>query len=330
MKVLLTGCSGFIGSHTLEFLLQKGHNVVITVRSDAKGKQSLDSHPSYASNLSYTVVPDMTISGAFNDAVQSSPEFDAVIHMASPFTFDVKDFKRDTIDPAVEGTTEILRAIKGFAPSVKRVVVTSSFAAVMNLTSSITTYTAENWNPITEEAALSNSAMAYIGSKTFAERAAWDFVKNEKPNFTLATINPCMVFGPVTYQLRSLDAVNTSNAVFRDMIVGKMKESIPENAFQWVDVRDVAFAHVRAMEVPEAGGQRFLTAAGAYSNAKIAEIIRENFPELRDEIAEQPASEPSSGFTIDCTPAKELLGITFKTLEESTVEAVKTLLAVKA
>ncbi|KAH7361355.1 dihydroflavonol-4-reductase [Pyrenochaeta sp. MPI-SDFR-AT-0127] len=331
MKVLLTGSSGFIGKHCLDTLLKHGHTVVTTVRSDEKGKECLEGYPEISDKLSYTIVEDMARPGAFDKAVQSEPQFEAVVHMASPFHYHAENLKRDMIDPAIMGTTEILRAIKDYAPSVKRVVITSSFAAVLSFQEAIPVYTSNNWNPITMEQALSDGQMAYVGSKKFAEKAAWDFINNEKPNFTLSTINPVMVFGPATYRLKSLDNVNTSNAVFRDMIQGKMKSGISPNSFQWVDVRDVALAHVRAMEVPEAAGQRFLAAAGPYSNGEIARLIKENFPELIDKLPEQiNTPNVSHTFVVDNTPMKQILGIPFKPLEDCVVDTVKSLLEVKA
>jgi nucleoside-diphosphate-sugar epimerase len=104
------------------------------------------------------------------------------------------------IDPAVIGTTGILKAIKKSAPSVKRVVITSSFASIVNGSKGFWpghTYSEEDWNPITSQEATENPMMGYRASKTFAEKAAWEFIEKEKPNFTLATINPPMVFGPI-------------------------------------------------------------------------------------------------------------------------------------
>jgi|TARA_R110002003_G_scaffold121_19_gene10799 nucleoside-diphosphate-sugar epimerase len=104
------------------------------------------------------------------------------------------------IDPAVIGTTGILKAIKKSAPSVKRVVITSSFASIVNGSKGFWpghTYSEEDWNPITSQEATENPMMGYRASKTFAEKAAWDFIEKEKPNFTLSTINPPMVFGPI-------------------------------------------------------------------------------------------------------------------------------------
>jgi nucleoside-diphosphate-sugar epimerase len=104
------------------------------------------------------------------------------------------------IDPAVIGTTGILKSIKKSAPSVKSVVITSSFAAIVNGSKGFWpghSYSEDDWNPITQDEAQENPMMGYRASKTFAENAAWEFVKNEKPNFTISTINPPMVFGPI-------------------------------------------------------------------------------------------------------------------------------------
>ena len=108
--------------------------------------------------------------------------------------------RQDLLDPAIIGTTGILKSIKKSAPSVKRVVITSSFAAIINPSKGNWPgheYSEEDFNPMTQQDALENPAAGYRASKTFAEKAAWDFVENEKPNFTVSTINPPLVFGPI-------------------------------------------------------------------------------------------------------------------------------------
>lgn len=127
---------------------------------------------------------------AFEHAVVSTPPFEAVIHTASPFHFNVTDTKKDLLDPAINGTTGILQAIKKHAPTVKRVVVTSSFAAIISANAQPGhVYSEKDWNPITEEQAWKDPPSGYRASKTFAEKAAWDFVEVEKPNFTLVTVS---------------------------------------------------------------------------------------------------------------------------------------------
>ena len=169
--------------------------------------------------------------------------------------------------------------------------------------------------------------------KTFAEKAAWDFVEKEKPNFDIATINPPLVFGPIVHYLNSLDAINTSNARFRNLIQGQMKEKIaPTGTFLWVDVRDVALAHVRAIEVPEAGGQRFFVTAGYFSNKEIVDIVRETRPELESKLppADSENDFPKNIYEIDNSRSKEVLGLKYKPLKETVSDTIASLVAVGA
>lgn len=169
--------------------------------------------------------------------------------------------------------------------------------------------------------------------KTFAEKAAWDFVEKEKPNFDVATINPPLVLGPVVHYLNSLDAINTSNNRIANMIRGNCKDKLPPSGtFLWVDVHEVALAHVRAIEVPEAGGQRFFLTAGLYSNKEIADIIRDSFPELADKLPskDEPSDMPTDVYGYDNTKSIQVLGIKYRSLKESVVETVKSLLTIGA
>ena len=301
---------------------------MITIRSKAKGERVLNNTGAAPGTVSYSIVDDITRHGVFDETFRSNTPFDAVVHTASPFHYGPADPKKDMIDPAVEGTREILRAITALGPSVKRVVVTSSFAAVIDSRSNKTSYNGEDWNPITMEQALSGGPSTYVGSKTFAERAAWEFLASEKPNFTLATINPVLVFGP-KLQLDSLSDINTSNADMCNMVQGKMKTEIQARAFHWVDVRDVALMHVLAAELENAAGKRFIAAAGPYSNNEVAQIVKEKFPELSDKLPEKiDVSSSASELNIDTTPAREILGIQFGTLDRAVVDTVKSLLAV--
>jgi len=312
---------------------------VTTVRSEAKAQKIKDAHPNVPkSKLDFAIVPDIAQEGAFDEAVKSDPPFEAVLHTASPFHFKITDIKKELLEPAVIGTTGILKAIKKCAPTVKRVVITSSFAAIINteLGNGVGhTYSEKDWNPITEEGALKDPASGYRASKTFAEKAAWAFVEKEKPNFTLATINPPLVFGPIVHYLNSLDALNTSNERIRDFIQGKYKDGLPPTGvYLWVDVRDVALAHVKALEVEEAANKRFFVVAGTFSNNEIANIIKKYFPDLASKLPEQDteaAGYPKGGFYgVDNSQSKKILGINYISLEKTIVDTVKSLQAVGA
>jgi len=131
-RVLLTGGSGFIAAHVLDILLQHGHSVVTTVRSQDKADKIRQAHSNYgADKLDFAIVEDIAQQGAFDKAIVSDPPFEAVIHTASPFHFNVTDVQTQMLDPAIMGTKGILQSIQKSAPSVKRVVITSSFASIV-------------------------------------------------------------------------------------------------------------------------------------------------------------------------------------------------------
>ncbi|KAH6670728.1 putative NADPH-dependent methylglyoxal reductase GRP2 [Halenospora varia] len=342
MKVFLSGGSGFIAAHVLDILLEKGHTVVTSVRSEAKAQKIRDAHPEVSKDkLDFRVVEDIAQPGAFDDALKSTPDLDSVIHTASPFHFNVTDAKKDLIDPAVIGTTGILSAIKKYAPSVKRVVITSSFASIVNADKGNSwtehTYTESDWNPITEEESTLNPSNAYRASKTFAERAAWEFLEKEKPNFTISTVNPPLVIGPIVHYLNDLEALNTSNQRTRNFLQGKWKNEIPDTGtFIWTDVRDLALSHVLASDPANeaAANKRFFVVTGYFSNREICEIIRKNFPEYQDKLPGkevQGGDYPKEGvYKYDNTRVKSVLGVRFRSLEESVSDLVRSLKVVGA
>ncbi|XXG98838.1 hypothetical protein Hte_005168 [Hypoxylon texense] len=132
-KVLLTGGSGFIATHILQQLLERGYSVVTTVRSQEKADKIKEAYPDLGSDrLDFAIVPDVAQSNAFDAALISDPPFKAVIHTASPFHFNATDIKKDLLDPAINGTTGILKAIVSRAPQVKHVVITSSFGSMLD------------------------------------------------------------------------------------------------------------------------------------------------------------------------------------------------------
>ena len=333
MKVLLTGGSGFIAAHCVDTLLKHGHYVVFTVRSDEKGQKILSNHPDAKSKLSYVIVKDIATEGAFDEAVKSDPPFEAVLHTASPFHFNIEDPKKDLLDPAIIGTTGILKSIHKFAPTVKRVVITSSFASIVNpAEQNGASYSEKDWNPVTWDEALKDSATAYRASKTFAEKAAWDFVEQQKPNFSISTMCPPLVIGPVVHYFNDLDSINTSNQRTLNMIKGKMKDGLAATGvYIWVDVRDLADAHVFAIEKEEAANKRFFITAGYFSNAEIAQIIKDEFPEYKDGLPEKLESDrPKDVYKYDNNRSKEILGVKYRPLKGAIVDLVKSLQAAGA
>lgn len=308
-----------------------------TVRSQQKAQGIKSAHPDVSKDkLDFAIVEDISRPDAFDEAVISEPPFEAVIHTASPYHFNVTDTKKDLLDPAVVGTIGILKAIKKSAPTVKRVVITSSVAAILDPNKLVgKKYSEADWCPVTEAEAFESPRNGYRASKTFAEKAAWHFVEKEKPNFTLTSCNPSLVFGPIVHFLNSLDALNTSNQRVRNFMMGAAKEGCPPtNAYFFVDVRDVALSHVLAVENQEAAGKRFVIVADNFCNKQIVEIIGENFPLLRDGLptgeALKPGDFPAAGKPdIDNRRSVEVLGMTYRSLADSIVDTVKSLQAVE-
>jgi nucleoside-diphosphate-sugar epimerase len=245
------------------------------------------------------------------------------------------DPEKDLLIPALEGTKNILQAISAHAPQVKRVVITSSFAAIVDMHQGARpghTYTEEDWNPETYEVAkTADGATAYCASKTFAERAAFDYVKEANAPFSVSTICPPMVYGPVEHGVTSIAKLNTSSADIYRLMNGSEKD-VPQTSFYaFCDVRDVAEAHLKAYQKDEAANQRFFVTGGSYSYQIICDILRKTFPELRDRV---PEGKPGSGlgadvYKVDNSKAKRVLSLNFRSLEECIVDTVKSLLEVE-
>lgn len=278
-KVLVTGASGYIAVHVVHQALKDGYHVVGTVRSSDKGEYLTQLfQKQFPNKFTYTIAADLEAPGAFDDAVK---DVDAVLHTASPFHFNAEGKALDAlINPAVNGTKSVLSSIKSHGTKVKRVVVTSSYAAILESTRKPpVVFTEADWN----ESSVANSKRdgnnqasldAYRASKTLAERSAWDFVAQEKPQWDLTTINPPFVLGPILHQVNSPDKLNTSVASIWGTLHGsKKEEDLPGPAGCVVDVRDVAAAHIRAIQVEEAGGQRFAPTIGKWTQQGVADVI---------------------------------------------------------
>jgi nucleoside-diphosphate-sugar epimerase len=331
--ILITGASGFVAAHVVSVFLKAGYNVRGTVRSDNTGRKVLSTHASTTSlpssgKLTLSIVSDITIPGAFDEAVKG---VDGVIHTASPFFFaGVDDYDAQLIQPAVKGTTEILSSIQRLNPNVKRVVITSSFASMVDLMKGYRpghTYSEKDWNPVTYEQALAGpTPVAYCASKTFAEKAAFEFVSKNKPNFTISTICPPMIYGPNLHHVESLSKLNTSSADIWNLINGSTQEVPFTPVPAYSDVRDVAQAHLKAYEVPEAGGERFFITSGTFINQTICDIIRKEFPQLKDRTPKGNEGASAEIFEVDTSKARNVLGLEFRPLEVVVRDSVENLL----
>ncbi|KAJ9149267.1 NAD-dependent epimerase dehydratase [Pleurostoma richardsiae] len=317
--LLVTGANGYVAGHIIKLALEKGYKVRGTVRSDASIPKLRDTFAQYASQLTFAIVPDITKPELYERAFESSVT--GVIHTASPFVFEVKDRAKDILEPAINGAVAILDAVKLYGPCVRRVVTTSSFAAIIDVSLGHRpghTYTEQDWNPLTYEEGMSASwgAVTYTASKALAEKGMWAWMaaQDPPPPFDLTAINPPWVFGPHVPQLDSLNGLNQSTASLRAALLDA--DAVPPTDFAgFVDVRDTAAAHIAALETPEAGGQRFLL-GGHFDYQSAADAVRAELPELMGRV---PQGQVGKGweeevYEIDGSKAERMLRIEYTPL----------------
>ena len=250
--VLVTGGSGFVAGHCILRLLEAGYTVRTTVRTP--GREAAVRHQLRVAGRE----PDGRLSVAVADLTRDEGWAAAmdgvthVLHVASPFPAVIPKDERDLTVPAREGTLRVLRA--ACDAGVRRVVQTSSFAAVgygQGARPAGRPFTEQDWTDP------ERAPTAYVKSKTLAELAAWDFVAAEGGGLELATVNPVGVLGPVLGPQTS-----ASLEVLRRLLAGSIPGT-PRLSFAFVDARDVADLHLRALTDPAAAGERFIAAAGA-------------------------------------------------------------------
>ncbi|CAK7902490.1 putative NADPH-dependent methylglyoxal reductase Grp2p [[Candida] anglica] len=331
--VFVSGATGFIAQHLIKQLIAKGYSVIGTVRSTEKGdalKKNLNSD-----KFQYVIVRDIQVEGAFNEVFKNHPEITIVLHTASPVSFNVTDPEKDFLIPAVEGTKNALNAVIEYAPQVTNVVVTSSCAAIFTmskLNDSSATFDESSWNETTWEQAKENILTGYAGSKAFAEKAAWEIVETKKPNFTLTTVNPIYVFGPQAFNSEVKDTLNTSAEVINNIIKLREGDEVPQLASSYIDVRDVAAAHIVAFENKEAASKRLLLSSGKFSSQGILDILNENFPTLKGKF---PVGTPTtkeevndSSCTFDNEVTRKILNFEFIDFKKCVVDSVEQVLTV--
>jgi len=260
--VVVTGVTGFLGSHTSIQLLKQGFNVRGTLRSL---KRSTDIEKVILGQVGETQATlsfyecDLSKDEGWHNVMQGA---DYVIHSASPFLAYLPKDENDIIKPAVEGTLRVLKA--AYEQKIQRVVLTSSIASIIYGHEN-KQQTEECWTDPTDK-----RITPYYKSKTLAEKAAWDYA--DKTGLSLSAINPGIILGPVLE-----DDYGTSAEVIIKLL-DKSLPAIPQIGFTISDVRDVANAHILAMISPEAGGERYIAASKFMWMSEISAVLKKQFP----------------------------------------------------
>ncbi|KAH7912524.1 hypothetical protein BJ138DRAFT_1112243 [Hygrophoropsis aurantiaca] len=246
-KVLVSGANGFVAVWVVKSLLERGYSVRSTVRAEEKGRHLKEIFASYGEKHEIMIVSDITERGAFDEAVTG---VDAIQHIASPVH--IGGAHSDIITPAVQGTVGMLQSALDHGKSVKRIVITSSCAAVLHFDSKPQVFDENDWNEQCLEVLARGDSdpsvtmlVKYMASKTLAEKAVWKFWEEHQNEikWDIVTLNPPYVFGPSMHKMSTPSDLNASSCAY-------------------VDVRDLAEAHALALEKPDAGSKRIIICAG--------------------------------------------------------------------
>lgn len=267
-RVLVTGVSGFIGSHVIERLLAKGYDVRGTVRDKAKGQKIVDALAAKGSDVSKLELVEANLGSdsGWSEAVQNCR---FIQHIASPFPLDAPSDREALVPEARAGAMRVIE--HGLGAGVDRIVMTSSMVSMMgqkgrgaHMLIKEDDWSDPDWKPLT----------AYPVSKTRAEKAAWDYVKAQGLSDKLTTVCPGLVFGPDTYKNGG-----ASLGLLLAMFAGDFPRT-PKIAYPIIDVRDCAAIHVAAMTATGAAGRRLMAAGETLWFSTIGEILRVKYPEF--------------------------------------------------
>eukprot|EP00877_Chromochloris_zofingiensis_P003091 jgi/Chrzof1/12783/Cz07g07130.t1 len=305
-KVLVTGASGYVATELVKQLLEKGFDVRGTVRSLSKKEkiEHLEKLNAALPGSLELVEADLLKEGSFDEAVKGVTY---VFHTASPYSLDTSDPDK-LIDPALKGTKNVLNAVAKHKDSIKRVVLTSSIAAVKGLAepdmkAGNKKYSEADWNE-----ASTVEEEPYLYSKTVAEKAAWDVCK--QLGIDLVTINPDFVWGP-PISANAGDA--TSMNLLRDWMEGKEGAMWPNRT---IDVRDVARAHILAATTPSAQGRYLLSEGKQYPSQYGVDVFKRRFPQFQFPKGEDGKIQE----TVDNSKVQKELGLPIRPAEETWID----------
>lgn len=321
--VLVTGANGYLASAVVQHFLEHGYKVRGTVRSLSKAdvvKAALV--PKYASSLTFVEVADMTKEGVYEEA-RVLDDVDIVCHVASPLPKlggspgdAPPNYVRDLIQPAVNGTLNILKSAAKYS-QITHVIVTSSTAALRGPGQEgpdAPFVTEANWNPSTRNDAdvNSNPMVGYYTSKAEAERALWQYVEVAKPHYVVATFCPPMFFGPAGLKAESAEDFGSSLGLFYALTKGAPAPFPLDGS--WVDVRDIAQAHRLVVELPLTTSERFILANGSHTNDELVEFAKTGDTSVLKETAP---------INLDTAKVRRVLGWKSRSKKETLVDMLE-------
>ncbi|KAJ7056271.1 hypothetical protein C8F01DRAFT_1155458 [Mycena amicta] len=333
-RVFVTGASGFLGSHVVLQLLEKGYHVRAAARgAKAEQLQATYADAGYRDHFEVVKIADIA-NDQFPEALVG---VDALMHLATPMPGQVDPAEQ--LQGALDGTLNII--VQAEKAGVKNMVVTSSIATVKNPEGS---WTDKDWNPVTKEFALTggNKMATYGASKKFAELALWEWAE-KYPHVEVATLNPPFFYGPFTAQFTTgIPSTPNFGVLSTNLLIYNLlfpDGTFPSNGTQYIDVRDAAAAHIRALDAPptaQVGRKRIvLSSPTGWPLQKVLEYIAEKRPALTERLLnpsrfpEQPVVD---ALALDFTRVEAVLGMKatdFRTTEETYLDTVDALVQIE-
>ncbi|MDP3237494.1 MAG: NAD-dependent epimerase/dehydratase family protein [Myxococcales bacterium] len=330
--VLVTGATGYVAGWVIKKLLERGLTVHATVRNASnKDRLSYLQQMADASPGAITFFEaDLVKPGSFAEAMKGCS---TVFHIASPYTVSVKDAQKELVEPALEGTRNVLQQVNE-TPSVNRVVLTSSCAAIFGDSADVAEMPGQMLSEDVWNTSSSLGHQAYSYSKTVAEREAWK-MHAAQDRWRLVVMNPAGIFGPGV----KFHGDAESFSVMKQMGDGTFAMGVPDWRIGFVDVRDVAEAHLRGAFMPGAEGRHILVGRDS-GFVEMATILRQNFPgypigkrvmpkfalwlvgPLANPVFTRKIVSRNVGhpWKSNTTKSREKLGVTYRPLEETLVE----------
>ena len=333
--ILVTGGAGYIGSWIVKDLVEKGHTVRVSVRNKSKTEKYqhlIELEKEYTGTVEFWEA-DLTILNSFDNVTKGC---DSIIHVASPFTLSLKNPQQNLINPALKGTKNVLQSATN-SGSVKKIVLTSSIASIYgdNCEWDATQFpNGFNETQFNETSSLKHQPYSF--AKVLAEKEAWKIHESQN-SWDLVVINPGFVMGPALTKTSNSGSID----FMTDILKGKFKMGAPKLIFSFVDVRDVAKAHVLALENQKTKG-RYIVTNSEMNVMAITKIIGKAFPKqfklpkmitpkwmmsivgplfgVTRKFVKLNVSHP---IKLDNTKSKNMLGMTYVPIKNSIIDMVE-------
>ncbi|KAH8690155.1 3-beta hydroxysteroid dehydrogenase/isomerase family protein [Talaromyces proteolyticus] len=318
--IFVTGATGFIGIATALEALKAGYRLRVAIRQESQIQKVKKVLSEYADKLEFAIVPDITDDKAYTGKLDG---VDYVLHIASPLarTLDKKDY----FEPAPKGTVNILKEATKVS-SVKKVVITSSIVAFIPLSGvpegGVVTeeptwdLTVDVDGDFTGPHPKATAFKLYHASKILANDATWEFKKRNDPNFSLVTIHPTFVYGHDLFQTTPDEIGGTNSILWNAFVSGEA-----QIWSSYVNVRDVAKAHIKALDSTIPDGSKYLVAGKDTTWKEVAQLLKKNYPS--NELFK--LSEATTGIPLpaNTSKAEKELGIDWISLEDTIKEVVE-------